>query len=737
MEYHNTEAVTINIITKYTIQQQQDVILEDKVNDDKGTSQSLSSYTIHGTTSNTVLLLTYDISFILTVSSTFFLLKFEFASPTKARSLWEIKSASLTLTDIQISSLSFTSGSLISFSSTSGQSPSSISVTLDSCDLTDIISSASDSVLLPQTKASVSLSIKHCMITSCRSQSEAGGVIYFDASKGQKISIENTIIRSSGCMDSSKNTVENSRGGFLYLVLPDSSDELTNDESSPLVKLSSLIFSANKATYGADIYIHCYSFAIMKDQKVFSAEDMSYTNSDSVYGRERKEGGEEDVNTLLSLSNKPLYEVFVGSTGTDNYICGNKSNPCQSLDYSMKRLDPDLTEPAMIYVKKTVNVLLTVSLTNIRMMPTTSIDYSTLLFNSTISSQTSSLSSHFSNANAILFCSDDVLVDKLVFLFGSSFSSSHNSLLSASSFSTLTLSNCTFTFNSDDSLKTLNPSLLISSHASSLKLNFIIINNLSLNNDLLSLTNSPCTINSLTISNVDCGKGRLFNIDPSNKPSMKMKSNNYPSSNKNKNDGTNTYKEQKDENEAEFIPQTIIRSSTFTNCSSSDSELMTFGSAAQFSLVTITNGATITTENSTDDNSDNKSDDVCSWKSGASLSLSNDSFVLIDVTFTNNSMGALSINDCANVSLNHIFFDNNTNYGNTSYPSRRKNVHCIDSTKSTILNLTNIKDTGSDKESASLWIYNEGCEIRGLSSYSSLFFIPSLTSVKEDANFDT
>ena len=96
----------------------------------------------------------------------------------------------------------------------------------------------------------------------------------------------------------------------------------------------------------------------------------------------------------------------------------------------------------------------------------------------------------------------------------------------------------------------------------------------------------------------------------------------------------------------------MIRSSTFTNCSSSDPEVMTIGSWAQFYLVSFTNGSTILTESSENESSFDDDDDICSWTTGAALTFSNDSFVLTEVLFINTSMVVLSINHYVNISLN-------------------------------------------------------------------------------------
>ncbi|KAH7821159.1 uncharacterized protein MONOS_6365 [Monocercomonoides exilis] len=118
-------------------------------------------------------------------------------------------------------------------------------------------------------------------------------------------------------------------------------------------------------------------------------------------------------------------------------------------------------------------------------------------------------------------------------------------------------------------------------------------------------------------------------------------------------------------------------------------------------------------------------DELCKWNESV-VDLSMSETVVRDTTICNSSKGGMSVSGGTIIIKDGRFENNNPSIEN--YPSVRRNIICSDSGA---LNVVSLKGGDGVKDSSSLWILNEGCNLEGIiSERASPFFIPVLESVE-------
>ncbi|KAH7828124.1 uncharacterized protein MONOS_5067 [Monocercomonoides exilis] len=133
----------------------------------------------------------------------------------------------------------------------------------------------------------------------------------------------------------SEDTSSGGRGGALMIEYKDDSQV---SESS--FSITNIVFSANKASVGRDMYFVCESFVASVKEPLFTFMGSITQKDNSIVGHDRTEAfGDWDVNLFIFIDGYFADKVFVdGTSGVEEKYCGLEKAPCLSVNYGMERL---------------------------------------------------------------------------------------------------------------------------------------------------------------------------------------------------------------------------------------------------------------------------------------------------------------------------------------------------------------------------------------------------------------
>ncbi|KAH7823301.1 uncharacterized protein MONOS_772 [Monocercomonoides exilis] len=257
------------------------------------------------------------------------------SSSTITTPLFFLTAGSLALNHTAITSLPLSSPSI--FHLTSLTAP----LTLNSSNITHITSTATPTscVLSSATSPALSLSLTNCTITNINSEQLSqqtatnGGCISFASSAS-----DNTFSASDSTFSScsvSEDTSSGGRGGALMIEFNHGSQV---SESS--FSITNIVFSANKACVGRDMYFVCESLVASVKEPLFSFMRNITQKDNSVFGSDRTQMFSDwDVDLFLFLDGFIGDKVYVdGASGVEEMFCGLEKVPCKSVNYGMERL---------------------------------------------------------------------------------------------------------------------------------------------------------------------------------------------------------------------------------------------------------------------------------------------------------------------------------------------------------------------------------------------------------------
>ncbi|KAH7816254.1 uncharacterized protein MONOS_3034 [Monocercomonoides exilis] len=249
--------------------------------------------------------------------------------------LFFLTAGSLTLNHTAITSLTLNSQSI--FHLTSLASP----LTLNSSNITDITSAATPAscILSSATSPALSLSLANCTITNINSEQLSqqtatnGGCISFASSASDNTFSARNSTFSSCCV--SEDTSSGGRGGALMIEYKDDSQV-----SSTTFSITNIVFSANKASVGRDIYFVCESLAASVNESSFDFMTSISQKDNSIVGHDRTEAfGDWDVDLFIFLDGYFADTIYVdGTSGVEKAYCGLEKAPCLSVNYGMEHL---------------------------------------------------------------------------------------------------------------------------------------------------------------------------------------------------------------------------------------------------------------------------------------------------------------------------------------------------------------------------------------------------------------
>ncbi|KAH7831271.1 uncharacterized protein MONOS_11190 [Monocercomonoides exilis] len=249
--------------------------------------------------------------------------------------LFFITAGSIALNHTAITSLALNSPSI--FHLTSLTAP----LTLNSSNITHITSTATPAscVLSSATSPVLSLSLANCTITNIDSAPQSqqtatnGGCISFASSvPANTFSVRNTNFSTCSV---SEDTSSGGRGGALMIEYNDDSEV---SESS--FSITNIVFSANKASVGRDVYFVCESFVASVKEPMFAFMRSITQKDNSVVGHDRTEAfGDWNVDLFIFFDGFFDSTIYVdGISGVERVYCGLEKAPCLNVNYGMGHL---------------------------------------------------------------------------------------------------------------------------------------------------------------------------------------------------------------------------------------------------------------------------------------------------------------------------------------------------------------------------------------------------------------
>ncbi|KAH7827019.1 putative Protein tyrosine and serine/threonine kinase [Monocercomonoides exilis] len=249
--------------------------------------------------------------------------------------LFFLTAGSLALNHTAITSLALNSQSI--FHLTSLTAP----LTLNSSSITDITSTSTPTscVLSSATSPALSLSLANCTITSINSEQLSqqtptnGGCISFASSApANSFSVSDTNFSSCSV---SEDTSSGGRGGALMIEYKDNSEV---SESS--FSITNIVFSANKASVGRDVYFVCDSLVASVKEPLFAFMRSITQKDNSIVGHDRTDMFNDwDADLFIFLEGYTADSVYVdGTSGMEKVYCGIEKAPCLNVNYGMGRL---------------------------------------------------------------------------------------------------------------------------------------------------------------------------------------------------------------------------------------------------------------------------------------------------------------------------------------------------------------------------------------------------------------
>ncbi|KAH7824412.1 uncharacterized protein MONOS_2314 [Monocercomonoides exilis] len=255
--------------------------------------------------------------------------------------LFFLTAGSLALNHTAITQLTLNSQSI--FHLTSLTNP----LTLNSSNITHITSTSTPTscVLSSATSPALSISLANCTITSINSEqlsqqtaTDGGCISFASSASANTFSVSDTIFSTCSV---SEDTSSGGRGGALMIEFNEGSQV-----SSTTFSITNIVFSANKASVGRDMYFVCESFVTSVKEPLFAFMRSIIQKDNSVVGHDRTEAfGDWDVDLFIFFDGFFDNTIYVdGTSGVEEVYCGLEKAPCKNVNYGMGHL------------KKTLNV---------------------------------------------------------------------------------------------------------------------------------------------------------------------------------------------------------------------------------------------------------------------------------------------------------------------------------------------------------------------------------------------
>ncbi|KAH7818280.1 putative nuclease HARBI1 [Monocercomonoides exilis] len=249
--------------------------------------------------------------------------------------LFFLTAGSLALNHTVITQLSLNSQSI--FHLTSLTNP----LTLNSSNITHITSTSSPTscVLSSATSPALSLSLANCTITNINSEhlsqqtaTDGGCISFASSASANTFSVSESTFSTCSV---SEDTSSGGRGGALMIEFKDDSEV-----SSTTFSITNIVFSANKASVGRDMYFVCGSLVVSVKEPLFTFMKSIDQKDNSIVGHDRTEAfGDWNVDLFIFFYGFFDDTIFVdGTSGVEELYCGLEKAPCLNVNYGMGHL---------------------------------------------------------------------------------------------------------------------------------------------------------------------------------------------------------------------------------------------------------------------------------------------------------------------------------------------------------------------------------------------------------------
>ncbi|KAH7832524.1 uncharacterized protein MONOS_5455 [Monocercomonoides exilis] len=552
-----------------------------------------------------------------------------------------------------------------------------------------------------------------------------GGGMFCELNEGG--SFECSFCTISECFCSSTG-----RGGWLFLEGTSAAEQSLN------FVLSNITFRDNSAFRGRDVYVRCHSIETQIIDEQFLLDFRApFVKNLAIWGCTTDAFvGEEDL--LLRVVKYQSETIFVSSVSEsheDNKQCGEFDTPCHSLSFGIQHIIPSLYSQLLILDQTEVVGKCDVHDVTIRSLQSPS---AALVH----------LSSTITNEESIITTSEKVRIESVKFNFGQLFSYSGNSIIhEANGILSLSFVDFSSVGQSENIESVVLNSTLLSIKSGILHVDNCSISMLSfkkpsflLNGDEVSIANvkleqlesttdvfeigdcGSVVFNGISTDGVKLSEGCVIAINDLSSGTVSIGISSFNNCSRNSK-GASVL------SVSSTSSQIVLSNCSCSNCDSLSDKgsIMEINNAKDVFIDSCQFIGVPAKEVGKERN--NNFEEICKWN-GSLVHSANSSLMMKDVIISDASSGGLSVSSCDVTIEKGEFLNNNPSI--EGYPSVRRNIICSDSASLTI---SSLKGGDGLMQNSSLWILNDGCDLRGIAGErSSPFFIPRLEDVSVNEN---
>ncbi|KAH7816124.1 uncharacterized protein MONOS_11213 [Monocercomonoides exilis] len=524
------------------------------------------------------------------------------------------------------------------------------------------------------------------------------------------------------------------RGGWLFL-------ECTSTAEHPLnFELSNITFRDNSALRGRDVYVRCHSIETqIVDEQFLLDFRAPFVKELAIWGCTTDSFLDEEdlLLRVVKYRSETIFVSSVSENSADSKQCGELSAPCHSLNLGVQHIIPSSYSQLLVSEETIMNRECEAKDMIIHSLQSQSA--ASVHLNSTIDI----------NEGNLVTTSETVRFERLKFNFGQSFSYSGSSVIHEASGQ---LSLLFVDFSSAGLSSNNQPVVFLNSTLLSIGNGILYVDNCSVSllsfkkpsfllcGDEISMTNvkmdnfetmgnvfvigqcKKVVFNGIDADGVKLSDGCIFSVDDSTSGTISIGSSSFNNCSKNS-EGASVL------SASSSSSQISLSNCSCSNCCSmSDKGSIVELSNARDASMDLCRFIGVLGKESENERNYNF-EEICKWN-GSLVHSTNSTIMMKYVTIMNASSGGLSVS-AGDVTIEKGEFMNNNPFIE-KYPSMRRNIICSDSTSLTI---SSLKGGDGLMPNSSLWILNDGCDLRGIAGErASPFFIPRLEDVSVNEN---
>ncbi|KAH7823129.1 uncharacterized protein MONOS_11122 [Monocercomonoides exilis] len=518
------------------------------------------------------------------------------------------------------------------------------------------------------------------------------------------------------------------RGGWLFL-------ECTSTAEQPLnFVLSNITFRDNTALKGRDAYVQCHSIETQIVEEQFLLDFRApFVKDLAVWGctTDSFEGEEDLLLRVVKYQSETIFVSSVANNHGDNKQCGEFNAPCRSLNAGVQHIIPSSYSQLLISEESVINRGCDARDVIIRSLKSPSV--ALVYLNSTIGDDEGSL----------IRTSGNVRIERLKFSVGQLFSYSGSSIiheangqlsLSFVDFSSIGESNGIEAVVLNSSLLSIESGILHIDNCSVSLLSFKKPSFL-LSGDEISLTNvklekiesiasvfelGQCggvVFNGACADGVKLSEGCIIGISSSTSGTISIGSTSFKNCSRNS-EGASVL------SASSSSAEIVLSNCSCESCNSLSDKggIIDVNELRNVSMNLCQFSGMVAKES--ESGNDNAFEEICEWN-GSLVHSENSDLQMVEIKIENSSKGGISIKGGKTVIEMGMLANNNPFI--EKYPSLRQNIICSDSASLTI---SSLKGGDGVKDDSSMWILNDGCDLRGIAGErASPLFIPRLEEV--------